>query len=456
MARSVYVPLNPRFPHDRILAMLITSAADVVIIDSRSSAVARHLLTGCDRSLIVLLPDFATPPDWAAHLPRHHFFCRSDIERLTPPVAYPAANPHDGAYLLFTSGSTGLPKGVLISHANALTYVANVRERYQPASSDRFSQLFDFSFDLSVHDMFLCWSAGACLYCVPNSAKSGPRDFIRRHELSFWFSVPSTAAFMSRMRMLRPGDFPSLRWSLFCGEALPMRVAREWQQAAPSSTVENLYGPTEATIAFTAYRVPDDSEDDEPDIVPIGWPLPGQEISVIAPNGRPVPNGEPGELYLSGSQVAGGYWRLPEKTTERFAPPQGVRNGMGWYRTGDLVLNSSKHGLRFLGRIDRQVKIRGYRVELQEIETVMRSTAGTDTVAVIPWPVMRNGLALGVVGFVSGRQATIREILDECHKQLPEYMVPSDINDLAEWPLNSNGKTDYNALRLIVEKLRCR
>jgi acyl-CoA synthetase (AMP-forming)/AMP-acid ligase II len=235
-----------------------------------------------------------------------------------------------------------------------------------------------------------------------------------------------------------------------------MRVAREWQQAAPSSTVENLYGPTEATIAFTAYRVPDDSEDDEPDIVPIGWPLPGQEISVIAPNGRPVPNGEPGELYLSGSQVAGGYWRLPEKTTERFAPPQGVRNGMGWYRTGDLVLNSSKHGLRFLGRIDRQVKIRGYRVELQEIETVMRSTAGTDTVAVIPWPVMRNGLALGVVGFVSGRQATIREILDECHKQLPEYMVPSDINDLAEWPLNSNGKTDYNALRLIVEKLRCR
>lgn len=456
MARSVYVPLNPRFPHDRILAMLITSAADVVIVDDRSTAVARQILTGCERPLIVLLPDFATPPDWAAQLPRHRFFCRSDIERATPAKVYPPPNPQDGAYLLFTSGSTGLPKGVLISHANALTYIANVRERYQPSSKDRFSQLFDFSFDLSVHDMFLCWSAGACLYCVPNGTKSAPRDFIRRHELSFWFSVPSTAVFMSRMRMLRPGEFPTLRWSLFCGEALPMRVAQEWQRAASNSTVENLYGPTEATIAFTVYRLPGDSESDELDIAPIGWPLPGQEISVIDRNGRPVPDGEPGELCLGGSQVAGGYWHLPEKTVERFAPPQGVRNGVGWYRTGDLVLNSSKHGLRFLGRIDRQVKIRGYRVELQEIETVMRSAAGTDTVAVIPWPVMENGLALGVIGFVSGRQAAARQILDECHKRLPEYMVPSDILDLVEWPLNSNGKTDYGALRFILEKLRCR
>ena len=454
MAGLAYVPLNPRFPRDRILDMMRMSEADVIVVDDRCLAAAEAVLTACPRPLTVILPDFAAPPDWALGLRQHRFLCRPDLERVASPAAEVSPASEDGAYLLFTSGSTGLPKGVLISHANAMAYVESVRERYAPRPDDRFIQLFDFSFDLSVHDMFLCWAAGACLYSAPQNAKSMPRDFVRRHQLTFWFSVPSTAVFMSRMHVLKPGDFPSLRWSLFCGEALPMRLAREWQKAAPNSIVENLYGPTEATIAFTAYRVPQGGEagTDGLDFVPIGWPLPGQAVAVLGSDGLPVRDGEVGELCLGGSQVAGGYWRSPDKTAERFAPPRCAPEGTRWYRTGDLAVNGPQHGLLFMGRIDRQVKIRGHRVELQEIEAVIRSEAGTDAVGVLPWPVLENGLAMGVAGFLSGRRATIAEIIEGCRRRLPEYMVPTNLHDLAEWPLNANGKTDYGALRSILER----
>ncbi len=454
MAGLAYVPLNPRIPGERLVGMMMSSRVDVIIVDDRCVAVAEQVLTSFPRSLIVVLPDLVTPPNWAVKLRRHRFLCRSDIEWSERPKTDPLVDAEGGAYLLFTSGSTGAPKGVLISHRNAVTYIQNVRDRYRPSCDDRFTQLFDFSFDLSVHDMFLCWSAGACLYCVPQNAKFGPREFIRQHQLTFWFSVPSTAAFMSQMRMLKPGDFPTLRWSLFCGEALPVRLAKQWQEAAPNSTVENLYGPTEATVAFTAYRLPRDAGTavDEREIVPIGWPLPGQVTAVIDSEGRAVPDGEVGELCLGGSQVASGYWGSPEKTAERFAPPLNASAADGsWYRTGDLVVSSPEHGLLFRGRIDRQVKIRGHRIELLEIESVIRAAAGTDMVGVIPWPVTKNGLAIGIVGFLSGRQAATEQIMDQCRKRLPEYMLPKELYDLASWPLNGNGKTDYAGLRSFVE-----
>jgi amino acid adenylation domain-containing protein len=455
IAGLAYVPINPRLPRDRMVDLVRLSESDLIVVDDRCLATAEHILGLCSRPLTVLLPDCNRPPLWTSGLARHRFLCRSDIERAAPPDASGPSYTKGGAYLLFTSGSTGMPKGVPIDHANALAYIRNVSERYRPSPEDRFTQCFDLSFDLSVHDMFLCWSSGACLYCVPHAAKSSPRNFIRRHELTFWFSVPSTAAFMSRMHMLRPDEFPTLRWSLFCGEALPTGLAREWQRAAPHSIVENLYGPTETTVAFTAYRLPDFGKT-EYDIVPIGWPFQGQQIAVIDPKGRILPDGEIGELCLGGSQVAKGYWHLPEATAETFVPPRGASTSVRWYRTGDLVRNTMKDGLLFHGRTDRQVKIRGHRIELQEIEAVIRSASGTQLVAVVPWPAMADGLPLGVVGLISGSQVKMSAVLEECRKKLPEYMIPSELHDLPAWPLNPNAKTDYRALRSILEKLSCR
>jgi amino acid adenylation domain-containing protein len=452
-AGFAYVPLNPRLPPERMVELIRLSESEAIVVDERCLALAQGILPLCTRPLTILLADCNGLPSWASSRNGHRFLCRPDIELAPAPKAAERSNTKRGAYLLFTSGSTGTPKGVMIDHMNALDYIRNVSERYRPRSDDRFSQCFDLSFDLSVHDMFLCWSAGGCLYCVPQGAKFAASTFIRKHELTFWFSVPSMAAFMSRMHMLRPGEFPSLRWSLFCGEALPMRLAREWQRAAPNAIVENLYGPTEATVAFTVYRLPNmnDASADEYDIVPLGTPFPGQQIAVIDSQGRVLPDGEIGELCLGGSQVAKGYWHLPDTTAERFAPPEGVSAGERWYRSGDLVHNTDKHGLIFHGRADRQVKIRGHRIELQEIETVIRAVSGTEMVAAVPWPIMENGLPLGVVALVNASQAKAEAVLEECRRKLPEYMIPSEVRELAEWPLNANGKTDYRALRSILE-----
>lgn len=449
IAGSVYVPLNPTFPVDRLRSILSASDIDALVVDRRGMATAAALLPDFSRALTVLMPDVDEAQEWFARAPQHRYLTHKEIERaeLASP---PAESPVDaGAYLLFTSGSTGTPKGVLITHINALAYAKNVSERFRPSPEDRFSQVFDFSFDLSVHDMFVAWAAGACLYCAPEGSLAGTGEFIRRCGLTFWLSVPATAAFMQQVRMLKPGSYPTLRWSLFCGEVLPMALARAWQEAAPNSIVENLYGPTEATVAFTTYRLPSErsAELDAMQTVPIGVPLQDQRVMVVDESGKPLPDGEAGELCLGGSQVAGGYWRAPEKTAERFLAPQCAEAaGVRWYRTGDLAVMTKEHGLLFRGRIDRQTKIRGYRVELMEVENAMRAAAGTDTVGAVPWPLDSGGLASGIVGFVSGTQKSAEEVIEGCRSALPSYMVPTRIYQLDKWPLNPNGKTDYKSM----------
>jgi acyl-CoA synthetase (AMP-forming)/AMP-acid ligase II len=256
---------------------------------------------------------------------------------------------------------------------------------------------------------------------------------------------------MARMRMLKPNDYPSLRWSLFCGEPLPLQLAELWRKSAPNSTVENLYGPTEATIAITAYRLRPGAHGNVAThaAVPLGRPFSGQGAVVIGLDGRPVPEGEAGELYLFGSQVTDGYWKLPETTAARFAPPLGHGSGAEqWYRTGDRVVMDRDHSLLFLGRIDRQVKIRGHRVELQEVEAVLRAVTGSDSVAAIAWPVAEDtGLASGIIAFVAEAATGLDSALAQCRARLPDYMVPSQVHRAPDWPLNAGGKTDYNALR---------
>jgi len=427
IAGDAYVPFNPRFPTDRLLAILEATQIATVVVDPRAEAVARELAERTSRPVIFILPDLATPPDWCVHLPRHQFVCRPDLETHKAELAAPPAGPEDGSYLLFTSGSTGEPKGVLIRNRNVLAYLATAAARYQPGPEDRFTQLFDLSFDLSVHDMFLCWGAGAALYCVPERAKLAPRDLVRRNELTFWFSVPSTVSTMSRLHMLRPGDLPSLRWSLFCGEPLPRRLAEAWAAGAPNSTLENLYGPTEATIAFTVYRLPTSSEDWSrlPDTVPIGEPFEGLRTAVVDENGGLVADGEPGELCLGGAQVAGGYWQRPDLTADRFAAPRGDNaESIPWYRTGDRVASSDEHGLVFCGRTDTQVKIAGYRVELQEIEELVRRAADCASVAAVPWPLDADGFARSVVVFLTDSPVADETILQACRNSLAPYMVP--------------------------------
>ena len=447
IAGKGYVPLNPKFPVERLARMFSQSQCNMMIVGKEGFQTLERLLPHIDRRITVICPDHDSVPVVADRYSNIRFVTQSKILKGPRYLTSPVVASDSVAYLLFTSGSTGIPKGVPVSQRNVQAYIAYTCNRYQVKEHDRVSQMFDTTFDLSVHDMFVSWERGACLYSVPERFLLAPAKFIKDHQLTLWFSVPSVVGFVSRMGMLKPGSFPSLRVSLFCGEPLHSSYARAWQDAAPNSIVENLYGPTEATIAITAYRWSATSSPQEcfNSIVPIGRPFDGQLVSIIDSDQRCVPTGASGELCLSGSQVTQGYWNNPARTSEQFIRLPESSDAL-WYRTGDLVKQDEAGCLHYLGRLDQQVKIRGYRVELQEIESVLRNASGAQEVAALAWPI-REGVAEGIVAFICGESHRDGgAILARCREALPEYMVPKHVHFLDQAPLNVNGKLDRLAL----------
>ena len=248
MAGHGYVPLNRTFPVERTRLMLERSRCQSIVVDAGSEPQLDRLLAGIEASLLLLFPNRSDVSDLAARFPRHQILGANDF---SPVEQWRAPSiPSDSiAYLLFTSGSTGQPKGVMVSHDNVLHYVNYVTKRYGFTSNDRVSQTFDLTFDLSAHDMFVAWHNGACVCCPTQKQLIKPGAFVNDARLTVWFSVPSTAVFMRRLGVLKPGMYPQLRLSLFCGEALPVEIVRHWALAAPNSVIENIYGPTELTIA---------------------------------------------------------------------------------------------------------------------------------------------------------------------------------------------------------------
>jgi amino acid adenylation domain-containing protein len=443
-----YVPLNPKFPAERNLAMLNASHCGALIVGAECASVAQPLLEQFGRPIIVLTPDEGfrlDAPDAITVLSSDDM--RASAEPVDPDVSRDAT-----AYLLFTSGSTGVPKGVPVTQGNVCAYLEYTGKRYQLTPQDRCSQNFDLTFDLSVHDLFLCWDAGATLCPFPADAAICPAVFVDEFQLTVWFSVPSVALFASKLGLLEPAAFPTLRWSLFCGEALTAATAAAWQEAAGNSILENLYGPTEATIAITHYRWDrqHSMEQSLNGVVPIGVPFSGQQCRVVNDDLSLAVAGEPGELCLGGSQVAPGYLDNPEKTAQQFIHLPGVEGR--WYRTGDLVRIDPAGCIYYLGRRDHQVKINGYRVELQEIDLVLREAADTELAVAIPWPV-EGGSAAGIVAVLWGTNSSQdAEILAACARKLPKYMVPGRIHRLREVPLNANGKIDRGQIAAILRE----
>lgn len=449
---GAFVPLNPTFPVERTATMIGMADLDVIIVDDKGAAQLEKVVAASGLKTFPLV--FAPTGPASMALGGTEIISQVELEGQTPLQELPDVLPEDIAYLLFTSGSTGQPKGVPVTHSNVCHFLRVMANRYDFTSSDKFSQTFDQTFDLSVFDLFVAWQVGACICAMQPLDLLAPARFIARHGVTVWFSVPSIPALMRKKGTLKPGIFPTLRWSLFCGEPLPQATAEEWQAAAPDSTVENLYGPTELTIACLVHRWKPITSPEEcvNEVVPIGRPFEGLGVLVLDESRKPVPPGEPGELYVSGPQTFPGYWRDPRKTMDSFLSfPVNSAPGIRFYRTGDRVLRSQNGDYVHLGRVDHQIKVLGHRVELGEIEAGLRRYEGVLEAVAIGWP-EQDGTTTGIIAFISGREVDIQALKAQLRLVLPEYMVPTEIHHVAEMPLNSNGKIDRKTL---VTRLEC-
>ena len=359
----------------------------------------------------------------------------------------------DLAYVLFTSGSTGNPKGVMISHRNSLTFVNSAHDFFGIGVNDRFSNICPLHFDMSVFDIFVAFKAGATVVIIPESTAIFPSqlaEYIEKKKISVWNSVPSALTLLANFTNLDKYDFSSLRLILFAGEVFPIKYLRRVQKAVPGGRFYNIYGQTEANSS-TYYRVAQIPSDDAA-VLPIGRPLPNFDVFALDEEGRKVIKpGEKGELYVRAASVALGYWDDVEKTQECFVKnPLRPDTNEIVYRTGDLVRLDIDGNYVFLGRKDHMIKSRGYRIEIGEIETVLGNHPDIKNAVVIPIPdeLIGNRISAVIVPLSPGKIEK-EDILKYCSRHLPKYMIPEIIEFRDSLPATSSGKIDRKKLSVL-------
>lgn len=342
------------------------------------------------------------------------------------------------AYILFTSGTTGLPKGVQISLGNLSAFIdAMIDLGHEIHDTDRVLQMFELTFDFSVVSYVLPSYGGACIYTIPEGEVkfNYALDLLEEHHLTVLFLVPSVITYLQMY--FDDINEKETRLCSFCGEALTLDITNRWQKCIPNARIINFYGPTEDTVFCSYYDVNAANQKNLNDVISVGKAMKNGDMFILNENKEEAKPEERGELCLAGPQLSPGYWNNPEKNAESFFE----HNGKRFYKTGDLCFMDEAGDIMYVGRMDFQAKIQGFRVELSEIEHYATEFFGSEHHSLCV--AFTNKIGNTEIGMaVEGKEFDTTPALDYIKSKLPPYEVPTKVLFFDRFPLNNNGKLD--------------
>jgi amino acid adenylation domain-containing protein len=440
-AGAVYVPLDPFAPTARLKQIIDDSDIRCLITESDCRSRLGSLVDNTSLAYLVGL----------APLPEVSIPCIpwSEVMALEVEGEIDRPGPQDLAYILYTSGSTGAPQGIVHTHASVLGFAQWAAQEYGLSPEDRVSNHAPFHFDLSTFDLFAAMLRGATTVIIPEyltKFPAGLAQLLADEHISVWYSVPYALIQLLERGNLRMWDLGALRWVLFAGEPFPMKHLCRLMTALPRARFSNLYGPTETNVC-TYYHVPA-MPSDESAPLPIGRACAGTRMLVVDEQGHSVSPGACGELWVSGPTIMLGYWGRPDLNSQCFVERPGGDDSTPYYRTGDLVKSGPDGHYLYLGRKDRQVKIRGYRVELDEIEAALLSHEAVQEAAVYTVPDGYGSFKLaGAVVLCATGALTERQLKQHAAHRLPTHARPAFICMMPDLPRTSTGKIDRRLLQ---------
>ena len=426
-----YVPIDSAIPAPRLQSIILNMGGGHIITDRELGANLQGMSLDCVKMHIYddLLK---TAPDESAALKKVEAVIDSD------PI-----------YIMYTSGSTGVPKGVTIPHRGIIDYADWLRDTFEFDENTVFGNQSAFYFDNSTLDIFSMLFTGAKLIIIPEVLFRFPAklpEFINESGINTVFWVPTVMIAVANSGILESCDMPQLKKVLFCGEAMPNKQLNVWRKHHPDKLYANLYGPTEITDVCTYYIVDRPFEDSDP--LPIGRACKNMRAVVLRPDGTEAEPGETGELCILGSALARGYWNAPEITRKVFVQnPLCAYYDDRLYKTGDLAYFNDEGLIIFVGRNDSQIKLRGNRIELGDIETAAKSLANVGNACVI-FDADKQEIVLFVE---TEAELQLRKFNLELKKLIPSYMLPGKLVCMTEFPQTPNGKIDRLTLKTTLQ-----